>query len=70
MRIYGETIASRLLLGTAQYPSPAVLQDAIRASGTGLVTVSLRRETVDGAGEGFWPASCPTPPAATPSRKR
>ena len=54
MRIYGETIASRLLLGTAQYPSPAVLQDAIRASGTGLVTVSLRRETVDGAGEGFW----------------
>ncbi|MDD9739410.1 thiazole synthase [Marinovum sp. SP66] len=54
MRIYGETIASRLLLGTAQYPSPAVLQDAIRASGTGLVTVSLRRETADGAGEGFW----------------
>lgn len=54
MQLYGETIASRLLLGSAQYPSPAVLQDAIRASGTEIVTVSLRRETADGAGRGFW----------------
>lgn len=54
MQLYGETLTSRLLLGTAQYPSPAVLQDAIRASGTGIVTVSLRRETADGSGMGFW----------------
>ncbi|WP_323767031.1 thiazole synthase [Marinovum sp.] len=54
MQLYGETLASRLLLGTAQYPSPAVLQDAIRASGTGIVTVSLRRETAEGSGAGFW----------------
>lgn len=35
---------SRLLLGTAGYPSPAVLQQAIAASGTEIITVSLRRE--------------------------
>lgn len=54
MEIYGTTITSRLLLGTAQYPSPAVLGEAIRASGTGIVTVSLRREAADGSGAGFW----------------
>lgn len=46
---YGVTPGSRLLLGTAQYPSPAVLGDAIKASGSEIVTVSLRRE---GAGGG------------------
>ncbi len=54
MQIYGTEITSRLLLGTAQYPSPAVLTDAIRASGTQIVTVSLRRETAQGSGAGFW----------------
>jgi len=37
------TLASRVLLGTARYPTRAVLLDALRASGTELVTVSLRR---------------------------
>ena len=32
------------MLGTAQYPSPAILAEAVRASGAGVVTVSLRRE--------------------------
>lgn len=54
MQLYGEEVASRLLLGTAQYPSPSVLLDAIAASGCGVVTVSLRRETVHGSGAGFW----------------
>jgi len=40
-------LKSRLLLGTAQYPSPAVLKDAIDASGTQLITVSLRRESAN-----------------------
>jgi len=35
---------SRLLLGTAQYPSLQILQDAIVASGAQLITVSLRRQ--------------------------
>ena len=44
MQVYGINITSRLLLGTAQYPSPAILADAIRTSRTEIVTVSLRRE--------------------------
>ena len=35
---------SRLMLGTAQYPSPAILAQAFRRSGAGVATVSLRRE--------------------------
>ena len=41
---YGIDLPSRLMLGTAQYPSPAVLAGAIAASGAGVITVSLRRE--------------------------
>ena len=40
---------SRFLLGTAGYPSPAILQQAIAASGTDIITVSLRREGAAGA---------------------
>jgi thiazole synthase len=47
---YGVDLQSRLMLGTAQYPSPAVLQQAIAASGTEVITVSLRREGQGGAG--------------------
>lgn len=54
MRLYGQVITSALLLGTAQYPSPATLKKAIRASGAEIITVSLRRETADGSGAGFW----------------
>jgi len=43
------------MLGTAQYPSPAILCEAIRASGTEVVTVSLRRESGTArCGQGFW----------------
>ncbi|MBE5253783.1 MAG: thiazole synthase [Enterobacterales bacterium endosymbiont of Blomia tropicalis] len=35
---------SRFLLGTAGYPSPEILQQAINASGAEIITVSLRRE--------------------------
>jgi thiazole synthase len=53
-RVYGVEIPSRLLLGTARYPSPQVLADAVAASGTGIVTVSLRREQARGrTGEQF-----------------
>ncbi len=45
LRLYGETIDSRLLLGTAGYPSPRVLLDAVAASGAGVLTASLRRES-------------------------
>lgn len=49
---YGRQIASALMLGTAQYPSPAILAEAFRRSGAGIATVSLRRESA-GGGEGF-----------------
>ncbi len=48
LTLYGTPLTSRLLLGTARYPSPAIMEEAIRASGTQIVTVSLRRETAGG----------------------
>ena len=53
--LYERTVSSRLLLGTARYPSPAKLADAVRRSATEIVTVSLRRETAGGkAGGAFF----------------
>lgn len=40
----GIELQSRFFLGTAGYPSPAVLQLAIEASGAQVVTVGLRRQ--------------------------
>jgi thiazole synthase len=55
LELYGLSLRSRLLLGTARYPSPAVLTEAVRASGCEVVTVSLRREAgAERAGQGFW----------------
>ncbi len=55
MRLYGTDFASRLLLGTAQYPSPDILAGCVRAAAPALVTVSLRREGAGlRAGEAFW----------------
>jgi thiazole synthase len=47
----GQTLHSRLILGSARYPSTAVLYDALEASGTELVTVALRRVNLNGQGE-------------------
>jgi thiazole synthase len=41
---YGVELPSRLLIGTARYPSPQVMTQAVKASGACIVTVSLRRE--------------------------
>jgi len=43
LEIAGRTLRSRLLLGTGGFPSLDAMADAIRASGTELVTVALRR---------------------------
>ncbi len=54
LEFYGETVSSRLLLGTALYPSPQVMADAVKASGCQIVIVSLRRESARGKiGERF-----------------
>ncbi len=47
--IGGVELTSRFFLGTATYPSPAVLRAAIDAAGTQVVTVGLRRQL---AGDG------------------
>jgi len=53
--LYGVTVGSRLLLGTARYPSPAVLAEAVKAARAEIVTVSLRRESAgERAGQAFW----------------
>jgi thiazole synthase len=47
-------LRSRFLLGTAGYPSPQVLREAIAASGTQVVTVGLKRQlAAGGADNGF-----------------
>lgn len=54
LTVYGETVPSRLMLGTALYPSPAVLAQSVKSSNAGIVTVSLRREQARGrTGERF-----------------
>jgi thiazole synthase len=55
LTLYDVKLDSRLLLGTARYPSPAILAQAIHAAKTQIVTVSLRREAGGSrAGESFW----------------
>ena len=54
--LYGESFASRLLLGTSRYPSPQVLENAVHASNPAMITVSLRRQgsSTTEAHSGFW----------------
>ncbi len=48
-------IESRFLIGTALYPSPEIMCQAIKASGSQVVTVSLRRQNpAQGDGADFW----------------
>lgn len=55
LELYGTQVNSRLLLGTAQYPSPQILQQAIIESACEIITVSVRRESsIDQAGQHFW----------------
>src|SRR5207253_4680733 len=55
MSFYGVDLSSRLLLGTARYPSPKILAAAIEAAAAEVVTVSLRREAgAERGGQSFW----------------
>ena len=55
VNFYNKSFSSRLLIGSALYPSPAIMQSAIRSSGAEIVTVSLRRESAGGkTGDAFW----------------
>jgi len=53
--IGGKKLNSRLLIGSALYPSPANMEESIKISQAQIVTVSLRRQNAgDKAGESFW----------------
>jgi thiazole synthase len=58
LTLYGETFQSRLLLGTSRYPSPAVLEQAVRRARPGMLTASLRRQNLGSSQQGqqnvFW----------------
>ena len=55
LRFYDVELESRLLLGTARYPSPSILSAAVKGSAAQVVTVALRRESGgERAGQGFW----------------
>lgn len=52
---YGESFTSRFMLGTALYPSPAIMQSAIDSADTDIITLSLRRQSPQqGGGNDFW----------------
>ena len=48
----GTTFGSRLILGTGKYPSERIMQEALEASGTELVTVAIRRVDLAARGRG------------------
>ena len=48
--IAGKLFSSRLFMGTGRFQSPALLQAALEASGTEMVTVAIRMTGVDGSG--------------------
>jgi len=51
-QVGGVTLESRFFLGTAGYPSPQVLRQAIEASGAQVVTVGLKRQLAQGGAPG------------------
>ena len=50
--VYGEKLNSRLFLGTARYPSPTVMADAVKAAGADVLTLALRRQSPEQLGGG------------------
>lgn len=51
LTIAGQSITSRLLMGTAGFPNRQVMLDALAASGAEIVTASIRRISLDGYAE-------------------
>ncbi len=53
LTIAGRAFDSRLLVGTGKFSSNEAMRDALAASGTGLVTVALRRADLSGKKDPF-----------------
>ena len=55
LSLYDTKVHSRLLLGTAQYPSPQSLLDSIRESACEIITTAVRRQNPGThSGQSFW----------------
>ena len=54
LTIAGKPFGSRLMIGTSRYPNQQVMLDAVEASGAEIVTVAVRRVSLDGGGEGLY----------------
>lgn len=55
MKLYDLEIDSRLLVGTALYPSPKIMSDSIKASCSQMITLSLRRQDpANNQGQSIW----------------
>lgn len=53
LKIGSTILQSRILLGTANYPSPQILLDAVKAAEAEVITVSLRRQNDNSANDFF-----------------
>ena len=51
LTIADKSFTSRLLIGSGTYPNQQAMLDAIRESGAQIVTVAIRRISLDGGGE-------------------
>jgi thiazole synthase len=55
LKLYDLNLNSRLLVGTALYPSPQIMADSILASETEMITLSLRRQDpANNQGQSMW----------------
>ena len=55
LKLYNKEFNSRLILGTSRYPSPKIMEVAIKESCAEIITVSLRRQSPESlGGEHFW----------------
>lgn len=53
--LFGKSLESRFFIGSSLYPSPQVMQDAVKASGAEVITVSLRRQDPkNSGGSAYW----------------
>lgn len=55
LKLYDKEFESRLLIGTALYPSPAIMRKSVAAAGAEIITLSLRRQSpVQQQGNMLW----------------
>ncbi len=54
LTIAGKSFESRLMIGTSRYPNQQMMLDSVKASGANIVTVAVRRVSLESGGEGLF----------------